>query len=130
MLKFLTFVIEPKAKIMKELLLLIGITFSLNTFSQNNSQTTDWDNGIFNKRILKTHYSESQVDSLSKLLNTHIKGFYCYGGSCKYTKVEDDYYISIKMSNGYIKIKYYFTDFDVLKMDEFLPKIEHFLNSK
>jgi len=115
---------------MKTILLLFSLSFTLCVFSQNNTQTTDWNNGIFNKRILKTHYSESQVDSLSKLLNTHIKGFYCYGGSCKYTKVEDDYYISIKMSNGYIKIKYYFTDFDVLKMDEFLPKIEGFLSKK
>lgn len=130
MLKFLTFVIEPKAKIMKELLLLIGVTFSLNTFSQNNTVTTDWDNGIFNKRILKSHYSENHVGSLGKLLNSYIDGFYCYGGSCKFTKVEEDYYVSIKMSNGYIKIKYYFTDFDVLKMNELLPKIEHFLNSK
>ena len=73
---------------MKVILLLFSLSFTLSVFSQNNSQTTDWDNGIFNKRILKTHYSESQVDSLGKLLNTHIEGFYCYGVSCKYTKVE------------------------------------------
>ena len=54
--------------------------------------------GIFNKRILKSHYSESQVDSLGKLLNSYIDGFYCYGGSCKFSKVEDDYFVSIKMS--------------------------------
>ena len=128
MLKFLTFVIEPNAKIMKQLLLLIGLSFSISAYSQNNTVTTDWDNGIFNKRILKSHYSEHQTDSLVKLLNKYIEGFYCYGGSCKFTKVEDDYYVSIKMSNGYIKIKYYFTDFDVLKMNELLPKIEDFLN--
>ena len=122
------FVTESKAKVMKELLLLVGLSFSISTYSQNNSVTTDWDNGIFNKRILKSHYSENQVDSLGKLLNSYIDGFYCYGGSCKFTKVENDYFVSIKMSNGYIKIKYYFTDFDVLKMNELLPKIEGFLN--
>ena len=53
MLKFLTFVIEPKTKIMKQLLLLIGLSFSISAYSQNNTVTTDWDNGIFNKRILK-----------------------------------------------------------------------------
>ena len=128
--KFLTFVIELKAKIMKGLLLLIGLSFSISAYSQNNTVTTDWDNGIFNKRILKSHYSENQEDSLGKLLNSYIDGFYCYGGSCKFTKVEDDYYVSIKMSNGYIKIKYYFTDFDALKMNELLPKIEVYLNEK
>ncbi len=122
--------IEHKAKIMKGLLLLTGLSFSINSYSQNNTATTDWDNGIFNKRILKSHYSESQVDSLGKLLNSYIDGFYCYGGGCKFTKLEDDYFISIKMSNGYIKIKYYFTDFDVLKMNELLPKIEKYLNEK
>ena len=39
-------------------------------------------------------------------------------------------YVSIKISNGYIKIKYYFTDFDVLKMNKILPKIEDFLFEK
>lgn len=130
MLKFLTFVIEPKAKIMKQLLLLIGLSFSINSYSQNNTATTDWDNGIFNKRILKSHYSEHQTDSLGKLLNSYIDGFYCYGGSCKFKTVEADYYVSIKMSNGYIKIIYCFTDFDVLKMNELLPKIEEYLNEK
>ncbi len=122
--------IEHKAKIMKGLLLLIWLSFSIISYSQNNTATTDWDNGIFNKRILKSHYYESQLDSLGKLLNSYIDGFYRYGGSCKFTKLEDDYFVSIKMSNGFIKIKYYFTDFDVLKMNELLTKIEKYLNEK
>lgn len=96
MLKFLTFVIEHKAKIMKGLLLLIGLSFSISAYSQNNTATTDWDNGIFNKRILKSHYSENQEDSLAKLLNTYIDEFYYYGGSCKFKTVEADYYVSNK----------------------------------
>ena len=98
--------IEHKAKIMKGLLLLIWLSFSIISYSQNNTATTDWDNGIFNKRILKSHYYESQLDSLGKLLNSYFDGFYRYGGSCKFTKLEDDYFVSIKMSNGFIKIKY------------------------
>ncbi len=85
---------------MKGLVLLIGLSFSINSYSQNNTVKIDWDNGIFNKCILKSHYSENQEDSLAKLLNTYIDGFYCYGGSCKFTKVEYDYFVGIKMSNG------------------------------
>tara|TARA_B100001093_G_C26591418_1_gene911677 strand:+ start:726 stop:923 length:198 start_codon:yes stop_codon:yes gene_type:complete len=46
MLEFHTFVIELKAKIMKGLLLLIGISFSISAYSQNNTVKTDWDKVI------------------------------------------------------------------------------------
>jgi hypothetical protein len=113
---------------MKNLFLLLLLSISFNVFSQNNAHYTDWGNGAFNKRVLKSNYEKTKVDSLNNLLNSYIKDFNCYGSKCKYTNVDEDYYISIKMNNGYLKIKYYFADFDVLKIDELLPKIHDFLN--
>ena len=89
---------------MKNLFLLLLLSISFNVFSQNNAHYTDWGNGAFNKRVLKSNYEKTKVDSLNNLLNSYIKDFNCYGSKCKYTNVDEDYYISIKMNNGYLKI--------------------------
>lgn len=115
---------------MKTFLLIFFLTISFNSYSQNNTKTSDWNSGLFNKRVLQTHYHKSKADSLSKLVNNYVDGFYCQGSKCKFSQIDEDYYISVKMNNGYLKIKYYFGDYDVLKMDELIPKIEHFLDAK
>lgn len=104
------------------------MTFSLYSFSQTSYSLSEWSDGFLNKRVLQTHYEKGKTDSLSKLVGTYVDGFYCHGGKCKYSQINEDYYISVKMNSGYLKIKYYFGDFDALKMDELIIKIEHLLN--
>jgi len=42
--------------------------------------------------------------------------------------VNEDYFISINMNKGVLKIKYYFVDEDLLKIEELIEKIEVFKN--
>ena len=120
---------------MKNLLILLSILLSTTiVFSQSNSHNSlqlkskNWSNGAFNKRILKTHFETIEADSLSKIIRSHINGFYCQGSSCEFLNIDDDYYISVKMNNGFLKIKYYFGNFDALKIDNLILKIENYLN--
>ena len=115
-------------KSMKNLLFFFFLSLSISAFSQLSNSQSNWSNGFLNKRVLQTHYEKSKADSLSKLVGTYVEGFYCHGGKCKYSQINEDYYISVKMNSGYLKIKYYFGDFDALKMDELIPKIEDQLN--
>ena len=113
---------------MKKRLIFLFLTISLTAFNQWCYCQTYHSNGLINKRILQRHYEKSKRDSLSKLIGTYIEGFYCKGGKCKYTQINEDYYISVKMNSGYMKIKYYFGDFDALKIEELIPKMEELLN--
>jgi len=113
---------------MKKQLIFFFLTISLTAFSQLCYSQTNYSNGLLNKRVLQRHYEKSKADSLGKLIGTYVEGFYCNGGKCKYTQINEDYYISIKMNSGYLKIKYYFGDFDALNMEKLIPKLEELLN--
>jgi len=115
---------------MKHLLFILCIALSVSVFAQNDtySKNKDWDNGSFNKRVLKKYYSKSEADSLGKIINAHFDDFYCESSKCKYMHVNEDYFISINMNKGVLKIKYYFVDEDLLKIEELIEKIEVFKN--